>query len=215
MKWDAWYAWKSTILCISRCSWWKKSGFPVAVGRLSHYLQRFIHPRWCRISSIKSILFIPRNFHSFYNWSVFCIFASTCESQVTNVCLQKDGGLFLVHNFSRWWLNHPFEKYSSKIWQSFPTFVGWKFRKICETTTYIVLYINSYGIGLMILSPCYMETIWINGSWSTTTIYHRPTPTPWNQDRFPQLFYRGLQCPHALPAVVQKQQGFGPEKLVV
>ena len=25
------------------------------VGSLSHYLQRFIHPRWCRISSISSI----------------------------------------------------------------------------------------------------------------------------------------------------------------
>ena len=78
---------------------------------------------------MKSILFIPRNFHSSYNWSVFCIFASTCESQVTNVCLQKDGGLFLVHNFSRWWLNHPFEKYSSKNMIIFPHFCGVKIQK--------------------------------------------------------------------------------------
>ena len=28
---------------------------PVEVGILSHYLQGFIHPRWCRISSIKCI----------------------------------------------------------------------------------------------------------------------------------------------------------------
>ena len=28
---------------------------PVEVGSLSHYLQGFIHPRWCRISSINSI----------------------------------------------------------------------------------------------------------------------------------------------------------------
>ena len=28
---------------------------PVEVGSLSHYLQGFIHPRWCRISSIKCI----------------------------------------------------------------------------------------------------------------------------------------------------------------
>ena len=28
---------------------------PVEVGSLSHYLQGFIHPRWCRISAINSI----------------------------------------------------------------------------------------------------------------------------------------------------------------
>ena len=27
---------------------------PVEVGSLSHYLQGFIHPRWCSISSISS-----------------------------------------------------------------------------------------------------------------------------------------------------------------
>ena len=32
----------------------QKSGQPVEVGSLSHYLQGFIHPRWCRISSINS-----------------------------------------------------------------------------------------------------------------------------------------------------------------
>ena len=26
------------------------------IGSLSHYLQGFIHPRWCRISSISSII---------------------------------------------------------------------------------------------------------------------------------------------------------------
>ena len=30
----------------------KKRCEPVAVGSLSHYLQGFIHPRWCRIASI-------------------------------------------------------------------------------------------------------------------------------------------------------------------
>ena len=34
--------------------WWKKSGQPVEVGSLSHVLEGFIHPRWCRISSINS-----------------------------------------------------------------------------------------------------------------------------------------------------------------
>ena len=28
------------------------------IGSLSHYLQGFIHPRWCRISSINSILMV-------------------------------------------------------------------------------------------------------------------------------------------------------------
>ena len=35
---------------------------PVEVGSLSHYLQGFLHPRWCRISSINSI----------FMWSVMC-----------------------------------------------------------------------------------------------------------------------------------------------
>ena len=29
---------------------------PVEVGSLSHYLQGFLHPRWCRISSINSMI---------------------------------------------------------------------------------------------------------------------------------------------------------------
>ncbi len=30
------------------------------IGSLSHYLQGFIHPRWCRISAINSCAFIAR-----------------------------------------------------------------------------------------------------------------------------------------------------------
>ena len=30
---------------------------PVEVGSLSHHLQGFIHPKWCRISSINSMGF--------------------------------------------------------------------------------------------------------------------------------------------------------------
>ena len=40
-------------LILTYC-WWRKSG--QFIGSLSHYLQGFIHPRWCRISSINSIL---------------------------------------------------------------------------------------------------------------------------------------------------------------
>ena len=37
---------------VSPLRWWKKHCEPVEVGSLSHYLQSFIHPRWCRIASI-------------------------------------------------------------------------------------------------------------------------------------------------------------------
>ena len=33
-----------------------KNPAPVEAGSLSHYLQGFVHPRWCRISSINSML---------------------------------------------------------------------------------------------------------------------------------------------------------------
>ena len=37
--------------------WWKKSGVNQLIGNsLSHYLQGFIHPRWCRISSMNSTI---------------------------------------------------------------------------------------------------------------------------------------------------------------
>ena len=38
---------------------------PVEVGSLSHYLQGFIHPRWCRISSINSRFVKGPKFHQF------------------------------------------------------------------------------------------------------------------------------------------------------
>ncbi len=39
---------------------------PVEVGSLSHYLQGFIHPRWCRISSINSMWWL--NYHALIPW---------------------------------------------------------------------------------------------------------------------------------------------------
>ena len=36
--------------------WWKKCCWPVEVGTLSHCLQGFIHPRWCKLSSINGIV---------------------------------------------------------------------------------------------------------------------------------------------------------------
>ena len=35
-----------------------KSGEPVEVGSLSHYLRGLIHPRWCRISAINSSVYV-------------------------------------------------------------------------------------------------------------------------------------------------------------
>ena len=37
---------------------------PVEVGNLFHYLQDYVHPRWCRVSSINSIrvCYTSRNF---------------------------------------------------------------------------------------------------------------------------------------------------------
>ena len=34
------------------------------IGSLSHYLQGFIHPRWCRISAINSMFFLPKQFRT-------------------------------------------------------------------------------------------------------------------------------------------------------
>ena len=30
------------------------------IGSLTHYLQGFLHPRWCRISSLNSIKLVPK-----------------------------------------------------------------------------------------------------------------------------------------------------------
>ena len=43
------------------------------IGSLSHYLQGFIHPRWCRISSINSI--ICRQWFNYFSDLVFHLFA--------------------------------------------------------------------------------------------------------------------------------------------
>ena len=41
------------------------------IGSLSHYLQGFIHPRWCRISSINSRSFLMKNHHFQIPWINF------------------------------------------------------------------------------------------------------------------------------------------------
>ncbi len=48
------------------------------IGSLSHYKQGFIHPRWCRISSINSMYLVSPNFNgpsrygSIYLWLDHC-----------------------------------------------------------------------------------------------------------------------------------------------
>ena len=57
---------------------WKKSGYPDEVGSFPCYLQGFIHPRWCRISSINLFL-----------WSM-CISACLYTVMFSNVfCLTQ------------------------------------------------------------------------------------------------------------------------------
>ena len=41
--------------------WWKESGLPVEVGRLSHDLQGFIHPKWSRV-------FFHQHYNSYLSW---------------------------------------------------------------------------------------------------------------------------------------------------
>ena len=50
-------------------------------GRLSHYLQGSIHPRWCRISSINTILRISYPFRFFTVRGLECRFEKTSASQ--------------------------------------------------------------------------------------------------------------------------------------
>ena len=49
------------------CCWWKTSGEPVEVGSLSHYLQGFKDPRWCRIASINSFI-LTFKLSSYFCW---------------------------------------------------------------------------------------------------------------------------------------------------
>ena len=39
---------------------------PVEVGRLSHCLHSFVHPCWCRTSSIKNIIYSVETFQNYY-----------------------------------------------------------------------------------------------------------------------------------------------------
>ena len=43
------------------------------IGSLSHFLQGFIHPRWCRISSINSMNHVSFVFHICYLWILWPI----------------------------------------------------------------------------------------------------------------------------------------------
>ena len=44
------------------------------IGSLSHYLQGFTHPRWCRISSISSITLYPKRLLSLLGYPAWGIF---------------------------------------------------------------------------------------------------------------------------------------------
>ena len=79
------------------------------IGSLSHYLQGFIHPRWCRISSINSMI---------------CIFIHTCcllghmlfpshpgiEASIINLGVEpKIGGGFYPPKWMVYNIGNPYE----------------------------------------------------------------------------------------------------------
>ena len=95
----------------------------VEVGRLSHYLQGFVHPRWCRISSINSMLRVnhhPFDNHHSYAPTVWILVGGLVD--VEHVCWKKilDGGFkdfsfsslpgedepILTYIFQLGWFNH-------------------------------------------------------------------------------------------------------------
>ena len=49
----------------SKYCWWFRNPAPVEVGNLSHHLHGFIHPRWCKISSINSSITHHQSAHQF------------------------------------------------------------------------------------------------------------------------------------------------------
>ena len=114
----------------------QKSGYPVEVGSLSRYLQCFIHPRWCRISSINSnycpyhpcqaifthiwlILMVnvvyKHTIHGSYriglyqgeNYPVYELWH--ISSSYLSIC-PKMFGKIQLGAITSWWLSHPFEK---------------------------------------------------------------------------------------------------------
>ena len=66
---------------------------PVEVGSLSHYLQCFIRPRWCRISSINS----RASFHQIIPGQVFLLVGLTSSKKIKNQS-HKDLVLLLSEN---------------------------------------------------------------------------------------------------------------------
>ena len=85
---------------VKRCSRWVLDGDTVIllmeeilhqlIGSLSHYFQGFIRPRWCRISSINSILY----FELFCHGDIHETFR-ICQ-QVTKLCWKPSPFFWLI-----------------------------------------------------------------------------------------------------------------------
>ena len=81
----------------------QKSGEPVEVGSLSHYLQGFIHPRWCRIFSINC---------SNQSWAVISYTLTYCnpsseDFQMFIVSFSFGSHAFHGNPIGSWKLPHP------------------------------------------------------------------------------------------------------------
>ena len=59
---------------------------PVEVGSLSHYLQGFIHPRWCRISSINSSTSFVRQPPQILGFASDCFFSTMLAYGICGIC---------------------------------------------------------------------------------------------------------------------------------
>ena len=104
--------------------WWKKSCTRL-VGSFSHYCiyQGFIHPRWCRISSINSTTMLHTIISSGGFPNIFGIF--------TRSCLGKWNPIWRSHIFQRGWFNQKLDNFRLRLgWtdshtKGFARFLRW------------------------------------------------------------------------------------------
>ena len=133
------------MFSISTCGWVQKRGIlefqveismillmaeilHLLIGGLSHYLQGFIHPRWCRISSINSITLPETNIFAPENWWLeddmfllkWSLFEGTCSFSWENsqACEKKTPFFLLMKNKNAqpsWYGKYP--RYDPSHWE--------------------------------------------------------------------------------------------------
>ncbi len=119
--------------------WWKTSGDHQLKHSLTHYLQSFNDPRWCRISSINSA--VDKVKYWFFVHAVFRIHYSGTEP----------ASLFQsTQTIVKWWLNQPICKTHAQI--KFKIIPSWGqktcIERICEITWSATPPVGSKGLYL-------------------------------------------------------------------